>query len=67
MNAPVRQCLMKEKLRSFLRRLRWGGPRSESLDAGTAAAERHHTENLNPGPSYPPGYVKDYDEGRPKH
>jgi hypothetical protein len=38
-----------------------------NLDAASAAASQHHANdaNLNVG-GYPPGYVKGYDEGRPR-
>jgi len=64
----------------LLRRLRW---RSGSLDRGehTSAEERpvgntdamaavghHHGDpSGSGGGGYPPGYVKAYDEGRPRH
>ena len=38
----------------------------ENLDAGTAAMARGEKAQLSGGGGYPPGYVKDYDEGRPR-
>ena len=38
----------------------------ENLDA-TAAAAQHGSDVLGPTSGYPPGYVKGYDEGRPRH
>jgi hypothetical protein len=38
----------------------------ENLDA-TAAASGHQSDVLGPVSGYPPGYVKGYDEGRPRH
>jgi hypothetical protein len=38
----------------------------ENLDA-TAAAAQHHSSVMGPVGGYPPGYVKSYDEGRPRH
>jgi len=38
----------------------------ENLDA-TAAAIQHHSDVMGPVSGYPPGYVKGYDEGRPRH
>jgi hypothetical protein len=38
----------------------------ENLDA-TAAVAQHGSEVLGPVGGYPPGYVKGYDEGRPRH
>ena len=38
-----------------------------NLDAATAAASQHHTNDPNSTVGgYPPGYVKAYDEGRPR-
>jgi hypothetical protein len=64
----------------LLRRLGW---RFGSLDRGEhtsaddrpvgntdamAAAGHHHSDPTGSGVSgYPPGYVKSYDEGRPRH
>jgi hypothetical protein len=40
----------------------------ENLDAGTLAAGREASVDLGgSAPGYPPGYVKDYDDGRPHH
>jgi hypothetical protein len=55
-------------LRRLLRRMRirsleQGRP-VENLDAMTAA--RQHQNPLGGESSYPPGYVKSYDEGRPR-
>jgi len=38
----------------------------ENLDA-TAAAGKHQSDLFGPVSGYPPGYVKGYDEGRPRH
>jgi hypothetical protein len=38
----------------------------ENLDA-TAAAMEHQSDVMGPVSGYPPGYVKGYDEGRPRH
>ena len=39
----------------------------ENLDAGAAAANRDASADIGGGgPGYPPGYVKDYDDGRPR-
>jgi len=38
----------------------------ENLDA-TAAAIKHQSDLFGPVSGYPPGYVKSYDEGRPRH
>lgn len=38
----------------------------DNLDAGTAAMARGEKNQITPGGGYPPGYVKDYDEGRPR-
>jgi hypothetical protein len=38
----------------------------ENLDA-TAAAVKHQSDVMGPVSGYPPGYVKSYDEGRPRH
>jgi hypothetical protein len=39
----------------------------ENLDAGAAAASREATADISgSSPGYPPGYVKDYDDGRPR-
>jgi hypothetical protein len=38
----------------------------ENLDA-TAAAAKHQSDLFGPVSGYPPGYVKGYDEGRPRH
>ncbi len=67
-------------LRSLRRRLRIRslergdysveGERPESnLDAGAAAAAQNVQSAISDsaGPGYPPGYVKDYDDGRPRH
>jgi hypothetical protein len=46
------------------------GERPESnLDAGAAAAAQNVQAAISDsaGPGYPPGYVKDYDDGRPRH
>jgi hypothetical protein len=44
------------------------GLRDADLDAGAeAAAEAAMGSFHTAGPGYPPGYVKDYDEGRPRH
>ena len=40
----------------------------ENLDAGALAAGREASVDLSgSAPGYPPGYVKDYDDGRPHH
>ena len=39
----------------------------ENLDATTAAATQHQGDVMGPVSGYPPGYVKSYDEGRPRH
>jgi hypothetical protein len=67
-------------LRSLRRRLRIRsldrgdysaeGERPESnIDAGAAAAAQNMQSAISDsaGPGYPPGYVKDYDDGRPRH
>jgi hypothetical protein len=68
---------MLRGLRRLGKRLRFRAPEPEdferdyrrpvsNLDAA-AAASLHHHHDLNPGVSgYPPGYVKSYDEGRPR-
>jgi hypothetical protein len=38
----------------------------ENLDT-MAAARGHESDPLGPVSGYPPGYVKSYDKGRPKH
>jgi hypothetical protein len=38
----------------------------ENVDASAIAAQRDMDPNVGTGPGYPPGYVKDYDEGRPR-
>jgi hypothetical protein len=38
----------------------------ENLDA-TAAAFQQHSDPMGSVGGYPPGYVKSYDEGRPRH
>ena len=46
------------------------GDRPESnIDAGAAAAAQSMQSAISDsaGPGYPPGYVKDYDDGRPRH
>ena len=46
------------------------GDRPESnVDAGAAAAAQSMQSAISDsaGPGYPPGYVKDYDDGRPRH
>ena len=46
------------------------GDRPESnVDAGAAAAAANLQSAISDsaGPGYPPGYVKDYDDGRPRH
>ena len=46
------------------------GERPESnIDAGAAAAAQNLQSAISDsaGPGYPPGYVKDYDDGRPRH
>jgi hypothetical protein len=42
------------------------GQRGENLDAKAAAASQHGDPSGSMG-GYPPGYVKSYDEGRPRH
>jgi hypothetical protein len=40
----------------------------ENLDAGALAANREASMDLGgSAPGYPPGYVKDFDDGRPRH
>jgi hypothetical protein len=40
----------------------------ENLDAGALAAGREASEYFGGNaPGYPPGYVKDYDDGRPRN
>jgi hypothetical protein len=41
-----------------------GDRQESSLDAGAAAAAQSMD---SAGLGYPPGYVKDYDDGRPRH
>ena len=53
---------LRERLRSDAHREE---PRVENVDA-TAAAARHESDVLGPVSGYPPGYVKGYDEGRPR-
>jgi hypothetical protein len=66
-------------VRRLLRKLRWRigsldrapyateeGQPVENLDATAAAAMQHQSDALGVG-GYPPGYVKSYDEGRPRH
>jgi hypothetical protein len=46
------------------------GDRPESnVDAEAAAAAQNIASTISnsAGPGYPPGYVKDYDDGRPRH
>jgi hypothetical protein len=68
---------MLRVLRRFGRRLRIGSLERgdfsdaserpvENLDAGMAASQHQHTAGTSLGTSYPPGYVKSYDEGRPR-
>lgn len=38
-----------------------------NLDATVAAASQHGTDMSGAVGGYPPGYVKSYDEGRPRH
>jgi hypothetical protein len=44
------------------------GDRPDSGDAGAAAAAQNIASAIShsAGPGYPPGYVKDYDDGRPR-
>ena len=46
-----------------------GNPPESNVDAGAAAAAQNISQALadSAGPGYPPGYVKDYDDGRPRH
>ena len=46
-----------------------GGPAESNVDAGAAAAAQNLQSAISDsaGPGYPPGYVKDYDDGRPRH
>ena len=67
-------------MRRLLRKLRWRigsldrapyateeGQPVENVDA-TAAASQHQGGVMgSAGGGYPPGYVKSYDEGRPRH
>jgi hypothetical protein len=40
----------------------------ENVDAGAVAAAREASVDVSgAAPGYPPGYVKDYDDGRPRH
>jgi hypothetical protein len=40
----------------------------ENLDAGAVAADREASLDIGgSAPGYPPGYVKDFDDGRPRH
>jgi hypothetical protein len=39
----------------------------ENLDAKAAAASQHGSDVSGSMGGYPPGYVKSYDEGRPRH
>jgi len=40
----------------------------ENNDAGAVAAAREASVDIGgAAPGYPPGYVKDYDDGRPRH
>jgi hypothetical protein len=40
----------------------------ENLDAAASAYAREASVDLGgAAPGYPPGYVKDYDDGRPRH
>lgn len=40
----------------------------ENLDAGAVAANREASVDIGgSAPGYPPGYVKDFDDGRPRH
>jgi hypothetical protein len=55
----------------LLRRLRLNTVKGERPDSGDAraAAEAHSIASDisdSAGPGYPPGYVKDYDDGRPR-
>ena len=45
------------------------GDRPDSRDVGAAAAAQGIASSIShsAGPGYPPGYVKDYDDGRPRH
>ena len=60
---------MLRLLRRLRERLRWGsdeeGQRAADVEA-TAAAAKHESDVLGPVSGYPPGYVKGYDEGRPR-
>ena len=66
-------------MRRLLRRFRWRigsldrapyateeGQPVENLDATVAAAQRQ-IDPFGSVSGYPPGYVKSYDEGRPRH
>lgn len=48
----------------------WSSDREADAVTAGAAAEASHPEvhhgEMSAGPSYPPGYVKAYDEGRPR-
>jgi len=46
-----------------------GNPPESNVDAGAAAAAQSVQSAIShsAGPGYPPGYVKDYDDGRPRH
>jgi hypothetical protein len=46
-----------------------GDPPESNVDAGAAAAAQNVQSAISDsaGPGYPPGYVKDYDDGRPRH
>jgi hypothetical protein len=39
----------------------------ENLDATAAAGSQHGSDVMGSVGGYPPGYVKGYDEGRPRH
>ena len=54
-------------LRTLLRKLRLRPLESGKPDSNVDAEASAGTPNAAPGYGYPPGYVKDYDDGRPRH
>jgi hypothetical protein len=60
----------KLHIRSFERNdyLQEGDRTVENLDAQSIAAAREASVDMaGSAPGYPPGYVNDYDDGRPRH
>jgi hypothetical protein len=57
---------LRDRFRLGSKRTTKEGRPVENVDA-TAAAAKHGSDLLGPVSGYPPGYVKGYDEGRPRH